>query len=579
MSCEIWRLNLRTRTLQREPVPSAWQRLGGRGLIARIVLDEVPSAADPLGPFNKLILAPGLLGGHLLSSCDRVSVGGKGPLTGTVKEANAGGRTGLALARLGIRALILEDQAGEGWWVLHVSAGGVRLDPAGDLAGLGVYAAAERLRERYGKNVAAAIIGPAGERRMRAAAVLHLDADGIPGRASARGGVGALMGSRGLKAIVIDAGGRPAPPVATPQALRELRARYVLALQAHPQTQTYHDYGTAAMVAMCNAYGGLPTRGFSQGRFEGADAIGGEALRDLILERGGAGNPSHACMPGCIIRCSNVVPDRQGRPLVSPLEYETIALMGSNLGLDDLDTIAHLNWHANDIGVDTIEVGAALGVAARGGIWSFGDGGAALRLMDEIRRGTPLGRILGNGAAFTGQAFGVLQIPAVKGQAIAAYDPRAIKGTGVTYATSPQGADHTAGLTIRAKIDPLKPEGQAAVSRRAQVAMAGYDTLGVCIFAGFGISTDPGVVPALLNAIYGWDVGDDILTRLGEETIRLERAYNRRVGFGPADDRIPEWMTREPLPPHNTVFDVPASDLDDLFADLEEKQGDAGEGG
>lgn len=569
MPHEIWRVNLRTRALRREPMPPDWQRLGGRGLIARIVLDEVPPSADPLGPANKLVLAPGLLGGHLLSSCDRVSVGGKGPLTGTVKEANAGGRTGLALARLGIRALVLEDRATEGWWVLHVSADGIRFDPADDLVGLGVYETAERLLGRYGRKIAAAIIGPAGERKQRAAAILHLDADGVPGRASARGGVGALMGSRGLKAIVVDPAGGSQPPVADPQALRELRERYIRALQAHPQTQTYHDYGTAAMVAMCNAFGGLPTRGFSQGQFEGADAISGEALRALILERDGAGDPSHACMPGCIIRCSNVVPDREGRPLVSPLEYETIALMGSNLGLDDLETVARLNWHANDIGVDTIEVGAALGVAARGGVWAFGDGEAALRLMDEIRRGTPLGRILGNGAAFTGQAFGVLQVPAVKGQAIPAYDPRAIKGTGVTYATSPQGADHTAGLTIRARIDHLKPEGQAAVSRRAQIAMAGYDTLGVCIFAGFGISTDPGVVPALLNAIYGWDVGDDILVRLGEETIRLERAYNRRVGFGPADDRIPEWMTQEPLPPHNTVFDVPPADLDALFADLD----------
>lgn len=568
MSREVWRINVRTQELRREPVPEAWQRLGGRGLIARILLEEVPPSSDPLGPDNRLIFAPGLLGGHMLSSADRVSVGGKGPLTGTVKEANAGGRTGLALARLGIKALILEDWEPDGQWVLHISAQGVRFDPADDLSGLGVYETAARLLERYGKNIAAAIIGPAGERRMRAAAILHLDKDGVPGRASARGGLGALMGSRGLKAIVVDSRGGSPPPLADPEAFRSLRKRYNQALLAHPQTHTYHDYGTPAMVAMCNAFGGLPTRGFSQGQFEGADRIGGEALREMILTRGGEGDPSHACMPGCIICCSNVVPDAGGRTIVSPLEYETIALMGSNLGLDDLETVARLNWHANDIGVDTIEVGAALGVAARGGVWSFGDGAAALGLMDEIRRATPLGRILGNGAAATGQAFGVLQVPAVKGQAIAAYDPRAIKGTGVTYATSPQGADHTAGLTIRAKMDHLKPEGQVAVSRRAQVAMAAYDTLGICIFAGFGLSTAPDLIPALLNARYGWEVGEDALTRIGEETLRLERAFNRRVGFGPPDDRIPEWMTQEPLPPHNTVFDVPPDELDGIFTDL-----------
>ncbi len=381
------------------------------------------------------------------------------------------------------------------------------------------------------------------------------------------------MGAKGIKAIVIDDRDGAPPPLVDPQSFRAAQKEYNQALLAHPQTATYRDYGTAAMVQMCNTFGGLPTRNFRQGQFEAAEAIGAESLRDLILSRDGEGTPSHACMRGCAIQCSNIVPDAQGQAMVSPLEYETIALMGSNLGLDDLDTVARLNWHANDLGVDTIEIGAALGVAAEAGVWTFGDGEAALRLMDEIRQGTPLGRILGNGAAFTGKAFGVERVPVVKGQALSAYDPRAIKGTGVTYATSPQGADHTAGLTIRARIDHLKPEGQAKVSRKAQIAMAGYDTLGVCIFAGFGFARAAHTIPALLRARYGWDdVPEDVLLRLGEETLRLERAFNRAAGFTPADDRLPEWMTREPLPPHGTVFDVPEEDLDTLFADLDAQE-------
>ncbi len=569
MSLQVWRVNVRERTWSREAVPAAWERLGGRGLVARILLDEVPPDCDPLGPRNKLLFVPGLLVGHMLSSCDRISAGGKSPLTGTVKEANAGGRTGLALARLGIKALILEDRPDDAdWWVLHLSADGVRFDPANDLAGLGCYAAAPRLLERYGAKTAIALIGPAGEMRMRGAGIVNLDKDGVPSRVNARGGLGALMGSKRIKAIVIDDSGGTPPPLADPKAFRAAQKEYNQALMGHPQTQVYHDYGTAAMVHMCNTFGGLPTRAFSSGQFEGAERISGEALRETLLARGKPAQTSHACMRGCTIQCSNVVTDAQGNILVSPLEYETISLMGSNLGLDDLDVIARLNWHANDLGVDTIEIGAALGVAADAGVWTFGDANAALRLMDEIRQGTPLGRILGNGAQFTGQAFGVERVPVVKGQALSAYDPRAIKGTGVTYATSPQGADHTAGLTIRAKIDHLKPEGQASVSRKAQESMAGYDTLGACIFAGFGFAAAKQTIPALLNARYGWDVGEDILGELGRETLRLEREFNHRAGFTPQDDRLPEWMTREPLPPHNTVFDVPTADLDGVFADL-----------
>jgi aldehyde:ferredoxin oxidoreductase len=254
--------------------------------------------------------------------------------------------------------------------------------------------------------------------------------------------------------------------------------------------------------------------------------------------------------------------DPQGRKIVSPLEYETIGLVGSNLGLDRLDDIAELNWQMNDLGIDTIETGAALGVAARAGVMRFGDAARARELLDEIRRGTPLGRILGSGAAATGKALGVRHVPAVKGQAMPAYDPRAIKGTGVTYATSPQGADHTCGLTVRAKVDHLDPKIQADLSRATQISMAGYDTLGACLFAGFGFAKAPGALRDLINGRYGWNVGDNILQELGLQALKMERAFNEAAGFGALDDRIPEWMTEEPLPPHNSVFDVAEGDLD-----------------
>jgi len=186
-------------------------------------------------------------------------------------------------------------------------------------------------------------------------------------------------------------------------------------------------------------------------------------------------------------------------------------------------------------------------------------------LVDEIRQGTQLGKALGNGAVATGKELGIDRVPAVKGQAFSAYDGRAIKGTGVTYATSPQGADHTCGLTIRAKVDHLETEGQVDASRGGQIRTAAYDSLGVCIMGSFGFGVVPETIPALLNARYGWDVGDDILSEIGREALSLEREFNRRAGFTEEDDRMPEWMTKEPLPPHNAVFDVSSEELDSVF--------------
>jgi aldehyde:ferredoxin oxidoreductase len=201
----------------------------------------------------------------------------------------------------------------------------------------------------------------------------------------------------------------------------------------------------------------------------------------------------------------------------------------------------------------------------------FGDGAKALQLLEEIRKGSELGRVLGDGAAATGEKYGVERVPVVKRQAMSAYEPRAIKGTGVTFATSPQGADHTCGLTIRAKIDHLDPKGQVDLSRKSQFSMAGYDTLGACLFAGFGYAATPdGVVKRLLEARYGWDdLPDNILAELGKETLKMEREFNRRAGFTKDDDRLPEWMAREPLPPHNAVFDVPEDELDHIFDEIE----------
>jgi aldehyde:ferredoxin oxidoreductase len=413
--------------------------------------------------------------------------------------------------------------------------------------------------------VGIALIGPAGEMLMGSAGIQNLDKDGDPARIAARGGLGAVMGAKRLKAIIIDSTGGSAPPLADPTLYKEAKQRFMTSLLAHPQTQTYADYGTSAVATMANSFGAIPVNNFSNGQFDQIDKISGDALRDTILARGGQGDTTHACMPGCVIRSSNCFADPEGKKITTPLEYETIGLVGSNLGIDSFDTIARLNQEMNDLGLDTIETGAALGVAADAGLMEFGDGDRAMALMQEIRQGTPLGRVLGQGAATVGKVYGVLRVPVVKGQAMSAYDPRAIKGTGVTYATSPQGADHTCGLTIRAKVDHLSPQGQVDVSRAAQFNSAGYDVLGACMFSGFGYATAPGAIRDLLRGQYGWDFGDDVLAALGRQSLALERAFNKAAGFSAADDRLPEWMTLEALPPTNAVFDVPGEELDKVF--------------
>ncbi len=563
---KVLRANVGSGAIRYEEVPESWKQYGGRALVARFLLDEVPPNCDPIGPNNKLIWAPGLLVGHMLSSVDRISVGGKSPMTGGAKEANAGGTTGMRMAWLRLFALIIEGKPadGEGWKVLYIGKDGARFEPAGDLIGLGLKESGKLLRQRFGDHIGVSAIGPAGERLYQAAGITHMDKDNNLTRISARGGLGAVMGSKKLKAILFDHQKSNRPEVVDKVAFKDASKRYLESLQKHPQTsEVYTFYGTAAMVHLCNTVGGIPTRNFSRGRFEGAEAISGETIRELNESRGG--DISHACMAGCTIKCSNVYAGANGETLVTPIEYETIGLMGSNLEIDDPDVIARLNDIANDMGLDTIDVGAALGIAAEAGYMPFGDGQAALELMDEVKQDTPLGRIIGCGAALAGQVLGVNRMPVVKGQALSAYDPRAIKGTGVTYATSPQGADHTSGLTIRAKVDHTSPDGQVQLSRNAQYSMAGYDSLGACVMGGFGFGLDPTMVPDLVNARYGWQVSEGYLKELGRDSILMEREFNRRAGFTKEDDRLPEWMTLEQLPPLNTVFDVPEEEMDSIF--------------
>ncbi|MHB8916735.1 MAG: aldehyde ferredoxin oxidoreductase C-terminal domain-containing protein [Desulfocucumaceae bacterium] len=559
---KIIRVNMSTLEVAGEKLPPEYQKLSGRALTSRVVYDGVPPGADPLGPRNKLVFACGLLAGTSVSSAGRLSAGAKSPLTGGIKESNAGGVAAFRMARLGVRAIVVDGQPRDGGrYALVLDKDGPRLEDATGLSMLGVYDKADSIYARYGARVGVILIGPAGERLQLASGITNNDPDGSPGRYCGRGGLGAVMGSKGLLAVVLDDGGvspeKPARPDDYNSKVREIAGW----IKDTPQTaEIFPKYGTAAMLNNTNALGALPTRNFSTGTFEGAEKVNGSAVYDTITARGGEGTPTHACMPGCLIRCSNIYPGKDGKAVVSPLEYETIGMLGPNCGIDDLDSIARINYLCNDFGVDTIEVGCALAVAMEAGVLPFGDARAALSAVEEIGGNTLMGRIMASGVATAGRVLGVRRIPAVKGQGMAAYDPRGIKGIGVTYATSPMGADHTAGNTARANVRHNQKEGQVEVSRGGQLGAALFDYLGVCLMLGTALK-DRGILAGLVSDRFGRETTLDELMAVAGETLSLEREFNRRAGITGVHDRLPEFFYDEVNPASGTVFDITDEDL------------------
>jgi aldehyde:ferredoxin oxidoreductase len=561
---KIFRLDVNQQQIVEETVPESLAFLGGRAFSSQWISRNVIPECDPLGRRNQIVIAPGLLACTPASSVHRLSVGAKSPLTGGIKESNSGGNVAYKLARLGIKAIILEGKPQTGQWsVLRISEKGVAFDPAKDLLGDGTEGAAAKILARYGKKVAFMVIGPAGEKGLSTACIVNSDREGFPARICGRGGLGAVLGSKGIKAVVIDDFGTKPPPLASRARFTQASRKFTKYLKETPQTsEIYTKYGTAAMVDITNELGGLPTLNFKLGSFEGADKITGRTIYQTIKDRGG--DPSHACMPGCIIRSSNIYLDSSGQTIVRSLEYETLVMFGSNCGIDDLDELAQINKMCNDIGVDSIDIGGAIGVAMEAGLIPFGDISGVKSFLDEIRQCTVLGRVLGHGGAIAGKILGVKRIPAVKGQFMPAYDPRVIKGHGITFATSTMGADHTAGFTIREGLSSHHKEGQLQASARMQVNGMIYDSLGVCLFAHVAIRDHHEILAELVNGRWGTDLKALDLRTMAIKALSEERNFNRRSGLGPSSDRLPEIFYEEINPSAGTTFDISPSELDAL---------------
>ncbi len=556
-------------------IPDEYTGLGGRALTSTMINNEVPADCDPLGPENKLIFAPGYLSGTPLINTSRLSVGAKSPLTGGIKESNVGGTVSSSLARIGIAAVIIEGQAAkeECYFLKIDKSGQAVLVDAASHKGMRTYALVEKLTAEYGDKISITCVGPAGDLLLSAASIQTTDNDGRPCRAAGRGGLGAVMGSKGLKALIVAQGGKAAEPLADPDVFKEASKAYAKAVKVDEFSgKVLPELGTAVLVEPINAVGAFPTRNAREGQFEHAEKISGETMAKIIKERGG--KTTHKGCAQCIIDCSNEYVDQGGAYITASLEYETIWSMGGMIGNANLDAIARLDFLCDDIGLDTMSTGVAIAVAMDAGYKEFGDSKAAIEMVEEVARGTEFGKILGNGPAAVGKHFNHHRVPVVKGQSIAAYDPRAIQGMAVTYATTPMGGDHTAGWVVAQNLedfggtlDRFSSAGQVEASRNAQIHMAAVDAIGLCDFAQTGLATPEGIqnVYKMIAAKSGQTFGEDDWSELGLIVLKAEREFNRKAGFTNKDDRLPRMFYEEPLPPFNKVVVISDKEMDTTF--------------
>jgi len=562
----LLRIDLSKKQYQFEDMPPVYAHLGGRGLTSKIVCQEVPPTEDALGSQNKIVFAPGILAATAAPNNGRLSVCAKSPLTGGIKEANAGGAAAQKLAQLGIGGIIVEGVS-SALTMVKVTKDGVTFIPAEGLKGMGNYELIDKLRAGHGENASILSIGPGGEKLLKAAGISVTSPD-FKIRMASRGGLGAVMGAKSLKALIVDDAGATGVEVADAETLKKAAADLTKGIVSHPLIEGYRVLGTPLLVNMINGVGCLPTKNYSMGQFAGAEKISGEYLAQTQAKRPNS-QASHRCMKGCVISCSNIYTDENGREIVSGLEYETLGLVGSNCMIGDLDDIARINRLCNDLGLDTMDVGAAMAVAMEAGLLPWGDGKAAYALLEGIEQGTGKSLLIANGCSATGHKLGVKRIPSVKGQSLAAYDPRVLKGTGVTYATSPMGADHTCGNALPSPANPdynpATSAGQAPVSAFLQTYYAATDSLGLCLFAAVPLLDMPDRMKDLIAcaaAVTGETPDENYLMNLGTSVLKTEKRFNELAGFTAKDDRLPAFFTKEPLAPSGLVYDVSEAELD-----------------
>jgi aldehyde:ferredoxin oxidoreductase len=561
-------INLKHKTIEEKELQGEEIVRAGRYLIAKTLCENGVATADPLSADNPLIISAGPFAGTNFSNANRTSIGCKSPLTGGIKESNAGGTFGVALGQLHIAGLNLYDVSND-WTVIHINKdGNISFESAGPYLGKGNFETAILLHEKYGKKVSIALCGPVGEYQGLLAGIAISDTDLRPARLAARGGVGAVMGSKKIKAIVVDL--HKMPTLHERKKVIGAIRQYAEKLGEDNVIDSYNKLGTAMMADYMNHIGGLPVKNFSAGRLVDTDKerlkMGGDFIREQNLARGG--DTSHACMPGCLIKCSNVYADADGNEIVSPVEYETIGLMGTNCGLADPDDLAHVNYIANDLGIDTIETGAMIGVLMEAGVGKFGDVDFIVDVLEAIRKGTKDGKLWAQGTARVGEHYNVDRVPVIKKQAISAYDPRIVEVTGITMMVTAQGADHTAGNVPRFDCTDKSIEEIVEASLDAQIATAAADSLGLCIFGRTVTLAEMELITNAINDAHATDLAPDFFSQLGKETLKLEAEFNKAAGFTSDDDELPQFFYDEALQPTGKQARFHSEELTEIFADI-----------
>ena len=551
---KLIRVNMADQTVSVDDFPNEWKMLGGRALSAKILLNECDPTCDPLGPDNVLVFAPGVMSGTSAPTSGRLSVGCKSPLTGGIKEANAGGNPAQDLMKLGYRAIIVTGQPAdrEKRWGLEVTAKGIKVVAADDYKGMWNYASCEKLLSNHPDSASAISIGPAGEMMLKGASVActdrDKDKDRRPARHAARGGVGAVMGSKCLKWILIDAGRKPVRKAVDSKVF----AAYVKEFSKNYLSTRHKNFalGTSAIVPVANMFYTFPYKNRTEGRNPEVDKLDGARIQESFKTRGGG---MHNCMTGCIVKCSNIVNDKDGNYVTSALEFETLTLLGSCCAINNWEDVADLDRLCDELGLDTIETGAAIAVLMDSGGMAWGDAEAAKKLLREgITGGDKQAQLVANGALAVGTARKHHRTPVAKGQAMPAWDPRPLKATGITYATSPMGADHTAGLVIDPKISG---KDAAVASQEIQIINTLCDSSGFCMFLGPTLNE----TSKIFSNFFGEEISAERLADLAWQCLLDEWKFNEKAGFTVEDDDMAECLHNEGIGPDNAAkFDVPA---------------------
>ena len=555
----VLRVNLADGSFRREALREDLARdyLGARGLGTRYFVDEVDPMVDPLAPENKLFFVVGPLTGTLATSAGRFNVVAKSPLTGTIGASNSGGYWGPELKFAGWDMVVLEGKSPKPVY-LYLYNDKAELRDASALWGKDTHEATDLLLGETDPEAKVACIGPAGENLVLLANIIN-DKHRAPGR----GGMGAVMGSKNVKALVVRGtkGVRVADKEAFLDAVKQARAK----LAAHPVTSGGLPlYGTNVLVNILNQSGGLPTRNFQTGVFEGADRIGGETQRDTRLHR------NKGCF-GCTVACGRVsfAADPYAHEGEGP-EYESTWSFGADCGVDDIDAIAVANYRCNELGLDTISLGSTLACAMElyergyldrqtaGHDLRFGNARAMVDLVEDAGYRRGFGELLGQGSWRLASHFGHPELSmTVKKQEMPAYDPRAIQGIGLNYATSNRGGCHVRGylispeiLGVPQKLDPQSIEEKPAWDKVFQDLTAAVDSAGLCLFITFGIGGEE--VAAQLAAATGVPYTAEDVLKVGERIWNLERLFNLKAGFSAADDTLPPRLLGDPMPegPH-----------------------------